>query len=306
MKIVYAGTPEFAIKPLEAILEAGYEVVGVVTQPDKPQGRKGILTPSPVKRLALSHGVAVLQPAKVRDEVGALKALGGDLLITCAYGQILTQEVLDAFPLGVYNIHASLLPKYRGASPIQWAVLNGEEETGITVMKTDIGLDTGDVLLQRSLKVGSDNAGELAVRLSSLGAACILEALSLIEGGNAVLRKQEGESTLVKKLSRESARVDWNRSAEEIVRLIRGMNPSPVAFTLAEGQTLNLFAAEAAGYEGEEESGTVLTDLPKQGLLVKCKGGAVRLLEVQLAGGKRMKASDFLNGRKIRKGQILA
>lgn len=306
MKIVYAGTPDFALKPLEAILGAGYEVVGVVTQPDKPQGRKGILTPPPVKQLALSHGVPILQPVKLKGEVDALKALGGDLLITCAYGQILTQEVLDSFPLGVYNIHASLLPKYRGASPIQWAVLNGEEETGITVMKTDIGLDTGDILLQKSLKVGEDNAGELAARLSALGATCILEALFLIESGKATLQKQEGESSLVKKISRESAHIDWNASAEEIVRLVRGMNPSPVAFSEVEGQILNIFCAEVFPYEGEEENGTVLSDFPKQGFSVKCRGGAVKLTEVQLSGGKRMKASDFLNGRKIKKGQILA
>ena len=169
MKVVFAGTPAFAVPSLEAILAAGHEVVGVVTQPDAPQGRKGVLTPPPVKEAALAHALTVLQPEKIRLETEKLRALGADVMVTCAYGQILTEDVLDSFPLGVYNVHASLLPKYRGASPIQWAVLNGDETTGITVMKTELGLDTGDILLQRSLSVGEDTAGELSERLAALG-----------------------------------------------------------------------------------------------------------------------------------------
>ncbi|MBO5525379.1 MAG: methionyl-tRNA formyltransferase [Clostridia bacterium] len=306
MKIVFAGTPEFALAPLQAIVKAGYNVVCVVTQTDKPQGRKGVLTPPPVKAWAETQGIPVFQPTKIRDEVATLRSFGGDVMITCAYGQILTQDVLDSFPMGVYNIHASLLPKYRGASPIQQAVLDGERETGVTVMKTELGIDSGDVLLQKSLEVGNDTAGELAARLSVLGGESILEALPLLESGRFTLRAQEGEPTHVKKIKREDARVDFSKSGEEIVRLVRGMNPSPVAFCYAGEQVLNLFNAETVAYDGEEENGTVLTDSPKQGLTVKCLGGAVKLTEVQLAGGKRMKASDFLNGRKVVKGQKLS
>ncbi|MGN1234671.1 MAG: methionyl-tRNA formyltransferase, partial [Christensenellaceae bacterium] len=271
-----------------------------------PQGRKGILTPPPVKEEAKRLGYPVFQPERIRNETQALRALGGDLMVTCAYGQILTQEVLDSFPLGVYNIHASLLPKYRGASPIQWAVLNGEQETGVTIMRTDVGVDTGDILLQRRIPVGDDTAGELADRLSALGAECIQEALTLIAEGRATLTPQTGEVSHVRKIAREQAHIDFGRSADEIVRLIRGMNPSPVAYAVAGEQTLNCFRAERAEWEGDEPVGTVLTDSPKQGLIVKCLGGAVKLLEVQLSGGKRMKASDLLNGRKLTKGQVLS
>lgn len=305
MKIVFAGTPDFALAPLQAIVEAGYNVVAVVTQTDKPQGRKGILTPPPVKAWAEKQGIPVFQPVKIRDEVETLRSFGGDVMITCAYGQILTQDVLDSFSMGVYNIHASLLPKYRGASPIQWAVLNGEKESGVTIMKTELGLDTGDILLQKSLLVGNDTAGQLFDRLSVLGAECIKEALPLLESGSFTLTPQTGEANVVKKIKREDAHVDFSKTAEEIVCLIRGMNPSPIAFAFVNDQVINLFNAEKISYEGDEENGTILTDLPKQGLTVKCAGGAIKLTEVQLAGGKRMKASDFLNGRKVSKGQKL-
>lgn len=303
MKVVFAGTPAFAVPSLEAILAAGHEVVGVVTQPDAPQGRKGVLTPPPVKEAALAHALTVLQPEKIRLETEKLRALGADVMVTCAYGQILTEDVLDSFPLGVYNIHASLLPKYRGASPIQWAVLNGDETTGITVMKTELGLDTGDILLQRSLSVGEDTAGELSERLAALGGECIAEALALLERGEAELTPQSGEVSLVKKITREAAKVDFSAPAAHIVRLIRGMNPSPVAYAFLAGQTVNFFRAERAEWQGEEGCGTVLTDAPKQGLLVKCGDGAVKITELQLAGGKRLRAADLLNGRKIQKGQ---
>ena len=311
MKIVYAGTPRFAVAPLKKIIGEGYGVAGVVVQPDKPQGRKGILAPPPVKAFALERGLTVFQPQKIRAETDALKALGGDILISCAYGQILTQEVLDLFPLGVWNIHASLLPKYRGASPIQSAVLNGERETGVTVMKTALGLDTGDILLSLKTEIGEkETFGELSDRLSLLGAEALLKALQSIEKGNFALVKQRDEdAVLTRKIAKESAKIDFSLPAEKIVNLVRGMNPEPTAFAEIEGARLNVFCAERAvcpeGSEGAA-AGEILSDTPKQGFLVKCGDGAVKLAEVQAAGGKRMKGSDFLNGRKVRKGQVFS
>ena len=311
MKIVYAGTPRFAVAPLKKIIEEGYGVAGVVVQPDKPQGRKGILAPPPVKAFALERGLTVFQPQKIRAETDALKALGGDILITCAYGQILTQEVLDLFPLGVWNIHASLLPKYRGASPIQSAVLNGERETGVTVMKTALGLDTGDILLSLKTEIGEkETFGELSDRLSLLGAEALLKALQSIEKGNFALVKQRDEdAVLTRKIAKESAKIDFSLPAEKIVNLVRGMNPEPTAFAEIDGARLNVFCAERAvcpeGSEGAA-AGEILSDTPKQGFLVKCGDGAVKLAEVQAAGGRRMKGSDFLNGRKVKKGQVFS
>ena len=297
MKIVFAGTPLFAVKPLEKIIERGYEVVGAVVQPDKPQGRKGVLTPPPVKRFAAERGIPVLQPEKLREDISALRALGGDVMITCAYGQILTQAVLDLFPLGVWNIHASLLPKYRGASPIQSCVLAGETETGVTVMKTALGLDTGDMLLALKTEIGAaETYGELSERLSLLGA-------------EAVVKQDEARASVVRKITKEQAKIDFSRSADEIVNLVRGMNPEPAAFSFLGELRLNVYRAEAASRpEGTENAreGEILSDGPKQGFLVACKGGAVKLTEVQAAGGKRMRGADFLNGRKAEKGQVFS
>ena len=311
MKIVFAGTPLFAVKPLEKIIECGYEVVGAVVQPDKPQGRKGVLTPPPVKRFAVERGIPVLQPEKLREDISALRALGGDVMITCAYGQILTQAVLGLFPLGVWNIHASLLPKYRGASPIQSCVLAGETETGVTVMKTALGLDTGDMLLKLKTEIGAaETYGELSELLSLLGAEAIVKALPLIESGNYMLKKQdEARASVVRKITKEQAKIDFSRSADEIVNLVRGMNPEPAAFSFLGELRLNVYRAEAASRpEGAENAreGEILSDGPKQGFLVACKGGAVKLTEVQAAGGKRMRGADFLNGRKAEKGQVFS
>ena len=308
MKIVFAGTPEFAILPLQAIVENGFEVVGVITQADKPQGRKGILTPPPVKTLAERLSIPVIQPAKIRDELDAVRALGGELLVTCAYGQILTQAVLDLFPLGVWNIHAGLLPFYRGASPIQSCIINGEKKTGVSVMKTELGLDTGDILLVEETEITpTETYGELSDRLSHIGANAIVKALNVLKTGEYTLTKQgEDGATVYRKIAKEHAKIDFAKTATEIVDLVRGSNPAPVAYALFEGGTLNVYLAETADEFALEdgEIGEVLCDIPKKGLVVKCKEGAVRLLEVQLSGGKRMKGGDFLNGRKIKKGQV--
>ncbi|MBQ8323282.1 MAG: methionyl-tRNA formyltransferase [Clostridia bacterium] len=308
MKIVYAGTPDFATLPLQKIIEAGFEVVGVITQADKPQGRKGILTPPPVKTLAFEKGIPVLQPEKIRDEIEAVKALGGDIMVTCAYGQILTQAVLDCFEKGVWNIHAGLLPQYRGASPIQSCILNGETETGVSVMQTELGLDCGAVLCVEKTPIReTETYGELSERLSFLGAELIVKALKRIEKGGYTLTPQGEENVnVVRKIDKEQAKIDFHKTAKEIVDLVRGMNPAPVAFTQCGENKINVYRAEAAAFDGGEAAriGEILTDRPKQGLLVKCADGAVKLTEVQAAGGKKMSGGDFLNGRKVQKGQV--
>ena len=313
MKIVFAGTPDFAVAPLKNIYENGFEIVGVVTQIDKPQGRKGVLTPPPVKTAAIELGIPVLQPEKIRDSVEELRALGGDVLVTCAYGQILTQPVLDAFDGGVWNIHAGLLPQYRGASPIQSCIVNGETQTGVSIMKTELGLDCGDVLCVETTPIlETETYGELSQRLSELGAALIVKALHALESGKYVLTPQSEEGVgVVRKIGKEHAKIDFSKTVKEVVDLVRGMNPAPVAYALLGENKVNIYRAERAVLTEEESAlaesamcGEVLSDKPKRGLLVKCADGAVKLTEVQAAGGKRMSGGDFLNGRKAQKGQV--
>ena len=313
MKIVFAGTPEFATAALKNIIDGGYEVVGVITQTDKPQGRKGVLTPPPVKTLAIERGIPVLQPQKIRDSVDEVKALGGDILITCAYGQILTQEVLDSFKLGVWNIHAGLLPQYRGASPIQSCILAGERETGVCVMKTELGLDCGDILCMERTQINENETyGELSERLSVIGGALIIKALALLQTGEYTLTPQASEGVqVVKKIDKGTAKIDFHKDGESIVNLVRAMNPAPVAFTEVNGLKINVYRAEKALLTDEEtiaaasaKAGEILSDKPKRGLLVKCKDGAIKLTQIQAAGGKTMSGGDFLNGRKVQKGQV--
>ena len=313
MKIVFAGTPDFAVLPLKNIIENGYEVVGVITQQDKPQGRKAILTPPPVKTLALSYGIPVLQPQKIRDEIDAVKALGGELLVTCAYGQILTQAVLDLFPKGVWNIHAGLLPKYRGASPIQSCILNGENVTGVSIMKTELGLDCGDVLCVEETPITeTETYGELSDRLSLLGADLIVKAVEMLALGTYTLTPQADEGVgVVRKINKDHAKIDFTKTMVEIVNLVRGMNPAPIAYTELDNNKINVYRAEKAVLNDEESAyaqdavcGQVLSDKAKRGLLVKCADGAVKLTEVQAAGGKRISGGDFVNGRKARQGQV--
>ncbi len=315
MKIVFAGTPEFAVAPLKKIHDSGFELVGVITQTDKPQGRKGILTPPPVKVEAAALGIPVIQPERIKSSVEEVKALGGELLVTCAYGQILTQEVLDCFPMGVWNIHAGLLPKYRGASPIQSCILNGEGVTGVSIMKTELGLDCGDVLCVAETPVSeTETYGELSDRLSLIGADLIVNALNKLQSGDYTLTPQGNEGVgVVRKINKESVKVDFSKTAKEVVDLIRGSNPAPVAYSAIEGNAVNIYRAEKAVLNDEEQAayasavcGEVLSDKPKRGLIVKCRDGAVKLLEVQAAGGKRMGGGDFLNGRKARKGQVFS
>ena len=304
MKIIYAGAPAFSVPPLQAVLDAGFEVAAVLTQPDKPVGRKAVLTPTPLKAFAAERGIPALDFAKVREHVAELSAVGADCMVTCAYGQILTAEVLNVFPRGVYNIHASLLPRWRGASPIQHAILAGDAQTGVTVMRTDVGLDTGDMLLVREIPIAPDDtAATLSDKLSALGGECIVEALR-----KAVFAPQPNEGvTLCKKIKKEECVVDFSKTSAEICNLIRAMNPSPLAFSYLRGAPVNLFfaqPAEAENAEGARAGEVVRAD--KTGIYVRAGEGIVRILELQAAGGKRMHAADFVNGRKIAVGDVFS
>ena len=300
MKIVFLGTPDFAVKPLEAILNSKHEVVAVVTQPDKPVGRKAIITECAVKSFAKSMGVKTLSYNKIRVEgVNDLKALQPDIMVTCAYGQILSREILDIAPKGIINIHASLLPKYRGAAPIQWAVINGDEETGVTIMQTEEGVDTGDIISVKTTKISkTETAGELFDRLSILGAELIVETLDKLENGTATKTKQnEDLATHVKMLKKEDGLIDFTKSATEIVNLTRGLNPWPVAFTYLNGKTLKIYSCEEVEFSGI--AGEVLVCDVNNGIIVACGKNAIKINELQLEGGKKMTARDFTVGRKI-------
>ncbi len=299
MNIVFAGTPAFAVPSLTTLKKAGHKIT-VLTQPDRPQGRKGILTPSPVKAEAERLGLTVFQPARLKEDYSFLIPLKADLMVTCAYGQILTKEILDLFPQGVWNVHASLLPAYRGAAPVARAIMAGEKETGVTIMKTDVGLDTGDIFLADKTEIlPLDTCGSLTERLSLLGAKLIVEALDRIEKGSVTLTKQ-GEGFVCKKVAR--TQIDFSKPAKEVAALVRSLSPAPLSFGVIKGLTLNFYLAEAVEYAGDEPFGTVLSAGSKTGLIVKCGSGAVRILSVQPAGGKVMTDKDFCNGRKVSEG----
>lgn len=302
MRIVYLGTPDFAVAPLKSLIENGYNVVGVVTNKDKPVGRKQILTAPPVKQLAIENQIKVFQYDKIRIEGASdLKALKPDIMITCAFGQILSQEIIDIAPLGVINIHASLLPKYRGASPIHYAILNGEKKTGISIMKTDAGIDTGDVICQKELEIGeNETCGELFERLSVLGAKTLIEILPKIIAKKVDYIKQDDDNaTYTKIIKKEMAKIDWQNTAKDIVNQIRAFFPTPVAFTTFENNPFKIYSATISTMKGD--CGKVLK--ADDELIIGCKDGAVSLKTVQKAGGKPMDIKDFLRGNKIALGE---
>lgn len=300
MKIVYAGSPEYAVAPLKALIEAGKDVVAVITQPDKPVGRKAILTPTPVKQFALSCGLPVYDFTKIREHAEEVKAIGADVMITCAYGQLLSREVLQACPLGVYNLHASLLPLYRGASPIQSAILAGEEYTGVTVMKTELELDCGGILSVKRIAINGETCGELSERLSLLSAQAAVEAVELLENGESELLVQdEARATYCKKIQKADAKVDFTKSCVEVANLINAFSPSPAAYAHLNGGAVNLLKAHPC--EGTGNAGEVLF-ADKKGIIIACGTGAVNISRLQFAGGKPVTAADAANGRKIKAG----
>lgn len=305
MKIVYLGTPEFAVKPLSAVVAAGYDVACVICNPDKPVGRKRILTAPPVKKEAQRLGLQVFQCAKIRNEgVEKIKEIAPDIMITCAFGQILSQEILDIPRLGVINIHASLLPKYRGASPIHAAILNGEKESGVTVMKTEIGIDTGDILLSKKVDIGeNETCGELFSRLSDVGASAVVEALKGIESGSIVSEKQnDDEASFSYMIKKQDALIDFSKSATDVKNAVRAYNPSPVAYTFYNGEPIKIYSVDVCDASGKP--GEVVENDGK--LVVACGVGGISVNVLQKAGGKPMSIGDFLRGNKIEKGYVFA
>lgn len=297
------GTPDFAVPSLNAVYDAGYDIVGVVTQPDRARNR-GVVSFCPVKQRATELGLKVFQYEKVRLEgADELEALNADVMVTCAYGQILDKRLLDMTPYGVLNVHASLLPKYRGSSPIQWAVINGETKTGITVMKTALGVDTGDIVLQKDVDVlPEETAGELFDRLAVKGGEAIVDALRLVESGKAVFTPQnEDEATWYPMFTKDSGKLDFSKPAKQLVDFIRGTNPWPSAFCRLDGKLFKIWKARKLGADEPSNrrfyaQGEMATFFGK--LCVACGAGEFLVLqEVQLEGGKRMTADEFMRGR---------
>ncbi len=308
MRIVFAGTPEFAAQHLEALLQAGYQVEAVYTQPDRPAGRGQKLMPSPVKQLALQHGLPVMQPATLRDAEAqhALAALQPDLMVVVAYGLILPQAVLDTPRLGCINSHASLLPRWRGAAPIQRAIEAGDSESGVTVMQMEAGLDTGPMLLKVRTPIGpSDTGGSLHDRLAALGAQAVVEAVARLKAGSLPGERQDDTlATYAHKLSKDEARLDWQRPAAELERLVRAFNPWPICHSSLAGDVLKVHAARLV--PGQGEPGRILA-AGKDGLTVACGTGALQLTRLQLPGGKPLDFADLYNSRReqFAPGQVL-
>ena len=306
MRVVYMGTPDFAVKPLQALLSDGQEVVGVFTREDKPVGRKAILTAPPVKVFAQENGLAVYQPATLKNGAGLtlLEPLQPDLIVVAAYGRILPPDVLTLPKYGCINLHGSLLPKYRGAAPIQRAVMNGETVTGITVMQMDEGLDTGAMLLKKEVTVGCDEtAGELFERLTDVAAALIPETMRAIENGTFRPEKQcEEESTYAAMLTKSDSRIDWNLAAAEVHNRIRGLDPWPTATCTLDGKLLKLFCSSLLGEAFGAPGAARVTDA---GLAVSCADGSVLVREVQAEGKRRMSAADFFRGHPLADGTVL-
>ncbi|MBS7007844.1 methionyl-tRNA formyltransferase [Anaerostipes sp.] len=307
MNVVFMGTPEFAVPTLEKLIEC-HHVAAAVTQPDKQRGRGKKVSFPPVKEAALKHGIPVLQPAKARDEefIDTLEKLSPDVIVVVAYGQILPERILNIPKYGCINVHGSLLPKYRGAGPIQWAVLNGEKETGITTMYMEKGLDTGDMIDKAVIPLDKkETSGTLHDKLMVLGADLLIETLRKLEDGTAVRTKQEDEdSSYAPMLSKEMGRIDFTKSAAEIEQWVRGLNPWPSAYTEFEGRTVKVWDADEAAYDGEEKPGTVIQVTKKQ-IVVACGKNALALNEIQLPGKKRMAVQAFLAGSKVETGTIL-
>lgn len=305
MRILFMGTPDFAVPCLARLIADGHEIVGILTQPDKPQGRKMKLTPPPVKALALEHGLAVHQPDSLKDGaiLPLLEETRPELIVVVAYGKILPAYVLDFPKFGCINVHGSLLPRWRGAAPIQWSVIAGDRYAGVTTMKMARGLDTGDMLLTYQTEIGArETAGELFDRLAEAGAALLSETIAKLP---EIVPQPQDESlaNYASMLDKELAVVDWHKTAHEIDCLIRGLNPWPVALTTLGGARMKIFAAELSDRCGAP--GEVLEADAKKGLLVACGDGALHLTEIQMVGGKRMNACDYLRGHAIEKGTVL-
>ena len=308
MRVVFMGTPDFSVPTLQALIDNGYEVAGVFTQPDRPKGRGCKVQMSPVKELALKHGIPVFQPLKMRlDGLEPLRELKPDVCVTAAFGQILSQEVLDVPPMGTVNVHASLLPRHRGAAPIQWSILCGDKIAGVTTMFSDKGIDTGDMLLKAETPISEDDtAGTLTDRIAQMGAELLIETLRQLEAGTCPREKQnDEESTYDPKITKELGLLDFAEGTEKCLLRVRAMSPWPCAYTeLAEG-ALKVWRAKKAENCGCAPVGTVLRANKKDGLVVATSDGAIELCEIQAPNAKRMDAKAFLLGHPIEEGTML-
>lgn len=315
MRIVFMGTPDFAKESLEKLYEAGHEIVGVVTNPDRPKGRGMKMIPTPVKEYAIEKGLNVYQPIKVKGNtefIEEMKQLKPEVMCVVAYGKILPEEILDIPEKGCINVHGSLLPKYRGAAPIQWAVLNGDKTTGVTTMYMDKGMDTGDMILKEEVTIGEDETtGELWDRLSTIGANLLVKTLKQIEDGTAKREKQGEDFTMAPMLDKAMARIDWNdKTAMEIKNLVRGLNPIMGAFTFLNNKKIKFWKVDVINNNefnekiSKLESGTVILADDKKGLFVKTKEGILKVIEIQGENARRMNISDFLRGNKINENEV--
>jgi methionyl-tRNA formyltransferase len=314
MRLIFLGTPAFAVPTLERVVEAGHQVLTVVTQPDRPRGRGQHAAPPPVKDAAMRLGLPVYQPERVRrpEAVESLRAMPVDAMVVVGYGQIIPQSVIDLAPLGILNVHGSLLPKYRGAGPIQWAILNGETRTGVTTMRIDAGLDTGDMLLKAETEIPPDeDAIQLGRRLSVMGADLLVETLAGLAARKIVPEKQDSaQATYAPLLKKEDGLIDWSQPAAAIHNRVRGLQPWPGAYTSWRGQTLHIWKSRIGSDAGSREaavqpatgSGCFVSLKP---LVVACGTGSLELMEVQLEGRKRISAADFANGQRVAENESL-
>jgi methionyl-tRNA formyltransferase len=309
MKVLFMGTPDFAAVTLEKLIKSEHELLGVVTQPDKQKGRGRELSISPVKELALKHGIPVFQPNKVREAefIDLVKAMAPEVIVVAAFGQILPKTFLDIPFYGCINVHGSLLPKYRGAAPIQYSIIDGENETGITIMYMDIGIDTGDMILQEKLTIAdNETGGSLFDKMAYLGADLLLKALEQLEAGTAVRIPQDNEqATYVKILNKDMGLLDFNQPAVKLERLIRGLNPWPSAYTYLDGKTLKLWQADVESLPDSSALPGQIIELRKDSLVIATGDGALVIKELQLEGKKRMTADAFLRGYSLAIGTFL-
>ena len=315
MRVIFMGTPDFAKESLEAIYNAKHEILAVVTNQDKPKGRGMKMIPSPVKEFALEKKLKIYQPEKVKNNtefINEIKEMNPDVICVVAYGKILPKEILEIPKLGCINVHASLLPKYRGAAPIQWAILNGDKITGITTMYMDEGMDTGDMILKKEVEIDeNETTGELWDRLSKIGGNLLVETLKQIQSGIAPRKKQDNDFTIAPMLNKEMAKIDWNRkNATEIKNLVRGLNPIMGAYSYLNGKKLKFWKVDIVNLSdltinrdvkeiSEMKNGTVLISNEKDGLYIKSKDGVIKVLEIQGENAKKMNINDYLRGNKI-------
>lgn len=310
MKVIFMGTPDFSVGTLEALIEAGHEVALVVTQPDKPKGRGGKMQYTPVKEVAVAHNIPVYQPKRIREPecIEELRKYNADIMVVIAFGQILPKEIMEMTPYGCVNVHASLLPSYRGAAPIQWAVINGEKVSGVTTMQMNEGLDTGDMLLKVEIPLDEkETGGSLHDKLAEAGARLCVETLDALKAGTVTPEKQgDSPTAYAKMLDKHMGKIDWKMSAKEIERLIRGLNPWPSAYTRwnENDKGMKIWEAEVAEGQTDKAAGTVV-EVAKDGFFVQTGDGLLKITALQIPGKKRMDAAAFLRGYQMETGTVL-